>query len=133
MTPLLDEHGATWLKELFGQAPATVETILILRSLDDPARWDYPKGFPLLREWLRERQVRVFNYSIPRGPAPGRETFHAKVILADSDLAYVGSANMTVASLETSLEMGVVLEGRAAREVSYVINAILKCAVAWVA
>lgn len=131
MTPFLDGHGATWLRELFDQVSPQVEIVLVLRSLEDPGRSDYPKGFPLLREWLSQRHVKVFNYSLPRGPASGRETFHAKVILADADFAYVGSANVTVASLENSMEMGVVLRGRAAREISYVIDAVLKCADPW--
>lgn len=131
MMPFFDEHGATWLRELLAQVPAIVEIVLVLRSLEDPSRSDYPKGFRVLREWLRERGAKVFNYSIPRGDAFGRETFHAKVILADSDLAYVGSANMTIASLEHSMEMGVVLKGRAAREIAHVVDAVLKCSDPW--
>ena len=131
MMPFLDEHGATWLGELLAEVPATVEIVLILRSLEDPRRSDYPRGFRVLQEWLRQRRAKVFNYSIPRGEVFGRETFHAKVILADSELAYVGSANMTVASLEYSMEMGVVLKGRAAREISLVVDAVVKCADPW--
>jgi phosphatidylserine/phosphatidylglycerophosphate/cardiolipin synthase-like enzyme len=52
----------------------------------------------------------------------GFETFHAKVALADSELAYVGSANMTMFSRH-SMELGVLIEGRAARVVANVVRA----------
>jgi phosphatidylserine/phosphatidylglycerophosphate/cardiolipin synthase-like enzyme len=68
----------------------------------------------------------LYNYSIPRDEGQKRETFHAKIILADSDVAYVGSANLTAASREYSMEMGVVLRGKAAREVAIVIDAVLR-------
>jgi phosphatidylserine/phosphatidylglycerophosphate/cardiolipin synthase-like enzyme len=131
MTPFFDEHGAAWLRELLDEVPRSVDIVLILRGLEDVGRWDYPKGFVLLSEWLSERRVRVFNYSHSRGSTIGRETFHAKVILADADCAYVGSANMTIASLENSMEMGVVLRGKAARQMSHVVDAVLRCADSW--
>ncbi len=131
MTPFLDERGAAWLKELLNPLPEHLEIVLVLRSLEDSTRWDYPVGFSLLRDWLRQRQVRVLNYSLPRLPGPSRETFHAKVMLADSAVAYVGSANLTSASRDYSMEMGVVVKGRAAYEISVVIEAVLKSAETW--
>jgi phosphatidylserine/phosphatidylglycerophosphate/cardiolipin synthase-like enzyme len=131
MTPFLDERGAAWLKELLDPVPQHVDIVLVLRSLEDPSRPDYPKGFLLLRDWLGQRRVRVFNYSLPHGETSVRETFHAKVILADADSAYVGSANVTAASLEYSMEMGVVLKGRAAAEIAVVVDAVLKSATVW--
>jgi len=131
MTPFLDDAGAQWLKELIEPLRQGIEIVLILRSLDDPTRWDYPKGFPGLRDWLVRKHVRVFNYSIPRAPAPSRETFHAKVLLADTLFAYVGSANVTVASREQSMEMGVIVKGQAAAEVAIIVDAVISSAVPW--
>lgn len=54
----------------------------------------------------------------------GIETFHAKVVLADDDYAYVGSANMNRSSLENAMELGVLMRGEAARAVGRVVNAI---------
>jgi len=68
--------------------------------------------------------VKVFNYSIPRSSGFGRETFHAKVVIADRRYAYVGSSNVTAASLDHSMEMGVTLEGKAVAEVAEVIDAV---------
>lgn len=127
MTPFFDSTGAAWLKELLSYAPPEVERILILRSLEDNTRKDYPFGFDSISPWLKAQGVRVFNYSIPRMDG-GRETFHAKAVLCDRSAAYLGSSNVTAASLEHSMEMGVVLEGHAASTVAEVIDAVLAAA-----
>lgn len=128
MTPFFDVTGAIWLKELFGQVGTGVERVLILRSLDDPARYDYPQGFASISPWLKATGVSVYNYSIPRIDGPGRETFHAKIVLCDSQSAYIGSSNLNAASLEHSMELGVVLRGRAALDASTVVSAVLRAA-----
>jgi phosphatidylserine/phosphatidylglycerophosphate/cardiolipin synthase-like enzyme len=131
MTPFLDEPGAEWLKALLSPLPKQIDLTLVLRGLEDPLRWDYPRGYPLLRDWLRQRSGTVLNYSLPHGLGSRRETFHAKLILTDSDIVYVGSANLTAASLEHSMEMGVVLKGRAAAAISDVIVAVMNSADPW--
>lgn len=125
MTPFFDLKGAAWLQELLGFAAAGVDRALVLRSLEDPSRKDYPVGFDAIAPWLREQRIRVFNYSIPRVAGGGRETFHAKVVLCDRSAAYLGSSNVTAASLEHSMEMGVVLRGRAASGVAEVVDAVI--------
>lgn len=130
MTPFFDSTGAAWLKELLSYVSPGVERTLILRSLEDNTRKDYPFGFDAISPWLKTQGVRVFNYSIPRVDA-GRETFHAKAVLCDRSSAYLGSSNVTAASLEHSMEMGVVLEGRAVVGVAEVIDAVLAAATPW--
>lgn len=131
MTPFLDVTGASWLRELLSVVQPGVERVLILRSLEDPARKDYPVGFDTISSWLTSEQVRVVNYSVPRLDGAGRETFHAKLIVCDRNAAYVGSTNLNSASLEHSMEMGVVLHGQAAAAASLVVEAILETAVPW--
>lgn len=131
MTPFLDGKGALWLQELFSAAKPGVERVLILRTLESPKREDYPVGFDGIASWLKDRGVRVLNYSLPRSNSFGRETFHAKVVLCDSDTAYLGSSNMTTASLEHSMEMGVALKGRAGADVAVVVEAVMKAAQPW--
>lgn len=128
MTPFFDVTGALWLKELFEGVSEQVTKVLVLRSLEEPTRQDYPKGFDEISPWLAAERVEVYNYSIPRSPGPGRETFHAKVVLCDSDVAYVGSSNVNAASLEHSMEMGVAMRGRAARDVATIVLAVLASA-----
>lgn len=130
MTPFFDGTGAAWLQELLSYVSPGVERTLILRSLEDSARTDYPIGFDTIAPWLKAEGVRVFNYSIPRTEG-GRETFHAKAVLCDRSAAYLGSSNVTAASLERSMEMGVVLQGRAAAGVADVIGAVLDAATQW--
>jgi len=130
MTPFFDSTGAAWLQELLSYVSHGVERILILRSLEDKTRKDYPFGFDALSPWLKAQGIRVFNYSNPRMQG-GRETFHAKAVLCDRSAAYLGSSNVTAASLEHSMEMGVVLEGRAAASVADVIDAVLESAAPW--
>lgn len=132
MTPFFDVKGAVWLRELFSLVQAGVERVLVLRSLENTARNNYPDGYDSVALWLKAEEVRVFNYSIPRLEGFGRETFHAKVVLCDQNTAYLGSSNMNAASLEHSMEMGVVLQGRAAADVAVVVDAVISSAVKWI-
>lgn len=130
MTPFLDTTGAAWLRELLSFVTPGVGRTLILRSLEDTTRKDYPDGFDVIAPWLMAQNVSVFNYSIPRTEG-GRETFHAKVVLCDRVAAYLGSSNMTAASLEYSMEMGVIIRGRAAATIAEAIDAVLATATKW--
>jgi phosphatidylserine/phosphatidylglycerophosphate/cardiolipin synthase-like enzyme len=125
MTPFLDEKGARWLVELLSSVRTGVARAVILRSLEDKTRSDYPPGFNVIASWLQKEGVAVFNYSLPRPCAAGRETFHAKAVVCDCDAAYIGSSNLTAASLEYSMEMGVLLRGRAASDARRVIEAVV--------
>jgi phosphatidylserine/phosphatidylglycerophosphate/cardiolipin synthase-like enzyme len=131
MTPFFDVKGASWLQELFSLVQPGVERVLVLRSLEDSTRKDYPDGYDSIAPWLKVESVHVYNYSIPRIEDSGRETFHAKVVLCDRDAAYLGSSNMTAASLEHSMEMGVALQGRAAADVAVVLDAVVGAAFRW--
>lgn len=128
MTPFLDVKGALWLRELLSLARPGVQRVLILRYLDEPERADHPKGFGALASWLEQEHIAVFSYAMPRQAGRGSETFHAKVVLCDRERAYVGSANLTSASLEFSMEMGVLVQGKAAEEVALVVDAVLAVA-----
>ena len=50
--------------------------------------------------------------------SPSRLGSHAKVLASDGNAAYVGSANFTDPGMTTNLEMGVLLKGLLARQVS---------------
>jgi len=131
MTPFLDLKGAIWLQGLLSCVLTGVERTLVLRMLDDPTRNDYPIGYDYLAPWLKVEGVKVFNYALLRTDGTGRETFHAKVVLCDDSSAYVGSSNMNAASLEHSMELGVVMEGRGAARVADVLDAVIASATPW--
>jgi phosphatidylserine/phosphatidylglycerophosphate/cardiolipin synthase-like enzyme len=126
MTPFLDEHGAKWLSDLLRRARPEVKKVVILRYLKNPSHPNYPVGFAILGPVLAELGASVHDYAVPRLVGGGTETFHAKVVLADDDYAYIGSANMNRASLEHSMEMGILARGDAARTVANVIDAIIQ-------
>jgi phosphatidylserine/phosphatidylglycerophosphate/cardiolipin synthase-like enzyme len=131
MTPFFDLKGASWLQELFALVQSKVERVLVLRSLEDSTRKDYPLGFGAIAPWLKANDIKVFNYSIPRVGGSGRETFHAKVVLCDRNVSYIGSSNLNAASLEYSMEMGVTLEGKASADVATVVDSVLLAAIPW--
>ena len=77
-------------------------------------------------------QVSVRDYHLSHSAAEGRalpiETFHAKLVVADDTLAYVGSANLLTSSEGLSLETGLLVEGRAAAQVARLVDAVLRVA-----
>ncbi len=121
MTPFLDLAGAEALVQLFNSSAPSVERRLILRS----GQTGLPDGYVAAADRLRQLGVTVFDYRLERDGG-GFETFHAKVVLADRNWAYVGSTNMNQWSLAYSMELGVSLKGRAATRIARVIDAVTK-------
>ncbi|MGE0046314.1 MAG: phospholipase D-like domain-containing protein [Hyphomonadaceae bacterium] len=126
MTPFIDSFGFGWLRTIF-EASTAAQKILILR---DAGRYAVDLSVHQA-EWLRAHRVGVWDYHLPH-PAGVRalplETFHAKIVLADERLAYVGSANFLGSGDGTSLEAGVLVDGSAAAQVARLIDAILRVA-----
>src|SRR5208337_1398611 len=108
MTPFLNDEGLAAAFQLFRRTQARRRTLIIRRSGGARATVE--------RHWKEVLQIGidVLDYTLP--VVSGYETFHAKVLLADQDLAYVGSANMTVFARH-SMELGILTDGRAARVV----------------
>ena len=126
MTPFLDSEGAVWLQDLFSLVDEGVEKILILRFLHKgPNDRNYPQGYSTIAQFLIENGVKVYDFAVTRPGTQFLETFHAKSILVDQKVAYVGSANMNKYSLDNSMEMGVLLKGETVNLVSVILNAIL--------
>lgn len=119
MTPFVDETGADIITSLFNNTRAGVQRALIVRS---NAGSTLPTS---LMAQLRSLDVQCYNFRLDRQDTTGYETFHAKVVLADSDSAYVGSTNMTKWSFEYSLELGVRVTGRAGRRIADVVDAVI--------
>lgn len=115
LSPFLNPAGFNFALELF-QRTSAPRKILVVRR--------YGGALAAVRERWTEIQaagITVRNYTLPL-PA-GYETFHAKIVLADQDLAYVGSANMTRYE-RSSMELGVMMDGQAARVVASVVHAV---------
>lgn len=117
MTPFLNPEGLQFVQTLFARTRAANRRLVVRRAgdatrivLDDAAR-------------LLSLGVEALDYTVDAGD--GFETFHAKVALADNELAYVGSANMTVFA-RPSMDLGFLVEGRSARVISNVLRAVVK-------
>ncbi len=120
MTPYFDEVGARIVLNLFERTPAA-DRYLVLRTNKEGVP---PLALAAVREDLSRLGVAVLNFRLDRLDAPGNETFHAKVVLADDAAAYVGSSNMNQWSFEYSLELGLYVRGRAAARIAAVLSAV---------
>jgi hypothetical protein len=128
MTPFIDAGGFQWLRRVFEATPADCQKIVVLRNTDQYA---VELGVQHA-DWLRTMQVSVHDYHLSHVPTAGRalpiETFHAKLIVADDTLAYVGSANLLHSSEGLSLETGLLVDGGAAVQVARLVDAVLRVA-----
>jgi hypothetical protein len=121
LVPFIDDEGAEFLLRLFSLCVDTVHRCLICRPLSEshcgPAFHRRSKAFASLG-------VYVYEYALPSALPSGRETFHAKVVLADESAFYVGSSNLMGSALERSLECGVIVHGESARHLYNVIDSV---------
>jgi hypothetical protein len=121
LVPFLDDQGAEFLVTLFSVCAEDVRRYLICRPLTEthcgPAFRRRSTAFSQLR-------VCVYEYALPSTLPSGRETFHAKVVLADDRAFYVGSSNLMGSALERSLECGVVVWGKSALDLYNVLDAL---------
>ena len=116
------------MRRVFEATRSSCQKILILRDTD---RYTVELGVEHA-EWLRGLQVSVRDYHLSHDATAGRtlpiETFHAKLLVADDTLAYVGSANLLSSSEGVSLETGLIVEGAAAANVGRLVDAVLRVA-----
>jgi hypothetical protein len=121
LVPFIDDHGAEFLLTLFSLCADSVRRCLICRPLTElhcgPAFTKRSAAFLQLN-------VSVYEYALPSLLPSGRETFHAKVVLADDVSYYVGSSNLMGSALERSLECGVLVQGESARQLYNVLDAV---------
>jgi hypothetical protein len=126
MTPFIDAGGFRWLRRLFEGALPGCEKILVLRNAD---KYSVELGVEHA-DWLRELRVSVRDYHLSHtaGRAVPIETFHAKIVVADDSLAYVGSANLLSSSEGLSLEAGTLVDGNTAAQAARLVEAVLRVA-----
>ena len=122
LSPFIDSGGVDSLIALFKSTKDDLQRVLITRCQDGVMPPPLQAAYPT----LNAIGVTIHNYWLPRHG--GYETFHAKVILADASMAYIGSANMTQASLSRSMELGTFLEGNSVKTLASVVDAILSVA-----
>jgi phosphatidylserine/phosphatidylglycerophosphate/cardiolipin synthase-like enzyme len=127
VSPFLDDDGLRWIAALFEAARNAAGRTLIVRGRDEAE-------INLLRahsSTFSASSARVLAYAVAHDPAvraPPVETFHAKILLADYDHAYIGSANMNRWSRDVSMECGVIISGPCVRPVATLVDAIVSVA-----
>lgn len=117
MTPFLDAEGTARVLSLFEMTHPEVKRCLVVRDAESAT-------IAAVKQKLSELDVSVFEFRLAKG-AGQHETFHAKVVVADSDQCYLGSSNMTTWSFNYSLELGFYVRGESAKRTSEVVDAVL--------
>lgn len=121
LSPFLDRQGTDFLVELFALCSNGVRRTLVCRPLNEPECGD---AFRRRSADFRLLGISVYEYALPSVLPSRRETFHAKVVLADASSFYVGSSNFMGSALDRSFECGVIVEGETARQLRYVLDAL---------
>jgi hypothetical protein len=128
MIPFIDEAGFLSISESIGEAiKRGTKVTFISRDLMQGHR-NYEAFTDLIR--LNEKfkgNLQLFE----GGPYPDVPISHAKIISRDGgEEVYIGSANLTKSSMETTIEIGVFLRGSNARPVYNFVWDILRYSVA---
>jgi phosphatidylserine/phosphatidylglycerophosphate/cardiolipin synthase-like enzyme len=121
LSPFLDQRGADFLVELYSLCGSGVRRTLICRPLSEP---ECGHAFRRRAADFKALGVSVYEYALPSMLPSGRETFHAKVVLADASSFYVGSSNFMGSALDRSLECGVIVCGETARQLRTVLTGL---------
>jgi phosphatidylserine/phosphatidylglycerophosphate/cardiolipin synthase-like enzyme len=127
VSPFLDEEGLRWIAALFEAARGATERLLIVRGRDETELSVLRSHREALAPW----NARILAYAVAHDPAvrsPLIETFHAKILVADNNRAYIGSANMNRWSRDVSMECGVIVSGPCVRPVATLVDAIVSIA-----
>lgn len=123
ISPFLNLGGQAFALQLFQRTSAPTKIFIV-------------RGTRATRAVMRTEQPGLEEFDIVvrdclLTSAEGYETVHAKVVLADDQLAYVGSANLLVQRVH-SMELGNVVRGQAARVVASVVRAVEAASAPWI-
>jgi len=131
VSPFLDSEGLEWIGHLFeASARKPVERTLIVRGRDEKELQVLKAHQLQLAAW----GAKILTYAISHDPGLREstlETFHAKILLADTDRAYIGSANMNRWSRDFSMECGVIICGPCVKPVATLVDAMVSIANRW--
>ena len=125
LMPFMDDQGTKFLVELFDMAQPEVRRILICRPLHEE---QCGRAFGRRRADFARLSVDVYEYARPSPLPSGRETFHAKMVLADDVSCYIGSSNLMGSALDRSLECGVLITGKTAEYCYRLLDAVRRVA-----
>ena len=121
LVPFIDATGADALASMLGECDAN-KKIVVARP-DSRGVRHYLKYATQLQ--AAGAEMREYWLPRPGSGGPAVETFHAKLVMADKNVVYVGSSNLMASSLDGGLECGVLLEGAHARPFCRIVDAVL--------
>jgi phosphatidylserine/phosphatidylglycerophosphate/cardiolipin synthase-like enzyme len=121
LMPFMDNQGTSFLVDLFDMAQPQVRRVLICRPLNEE---QCGAAFNKHRADFARLRVEVYEYARSAPLPSGRETFHAKMVLADDVSCYIGSSNLMGSALDWSLECGVLVTGKTAEYCSRLLDAV---------
>nr|WP_295884557.1 phospholipase D-like domain-containing protein [uncultured Devosia sp.] len=122
VSPFVDPEGIDWIDSLFAAVGPSVHKVLIVRGDEQISSLRSERD--RVARWTAE--LRTFSISHKRADRElPIETFHAKIVLSDASSAYVGSANMSRWSRDTTLECGMVVRGPAVRSIASLVEAMM--------
>lgn len=117
MAYVISKH-ATWLlddlQDALERGITTTMVINCLQTQDPPVR-------DLLREWNRAHP----HFALCDYDVKGRSV-HAKAVVADRNLAVIGSANFSWHGMAANCEIGVLLEGKEAWLLSKIVDRVAR-------
>lgn len=116
LSPFLNGSGLAWALHLFRTTPALRKELVVRGSDNVLALLDAHAGE------LLSLGVQVLDYRVPDGNG-GYETFHAKAVVADDEVAYVGSANLLEYERQ-SMELGLMVQGHPVHPIAALTQAI---------
>ncbi|WP_227134569.1 phospholipase D family protein [Halorubellus salinus] len=103
-----------------------VHTAILTRELNHP---DHRAVFGRIHETLTaEEEALIDVRELYAQDSSGRQTTatHAKLMVVDDEIAYVGSANLTITSLTSNFELGVIIKGPPVADIAAAFDAIFK-------
>lgn len=119
-TPFIDATGIDTLNEIVEAVPHGSNCHLIVRTHDSILK---AEGHGAGRSLSSRFSVFTYLRELANGQ---QETFHGKYFVGDDAKAYIGSANLLYASLQSTVETGVLLSGVDAKPWSVFAQAMLE-------
>ncbi len=128
LNPFFESTGFEHLETALLEAARRGVTIVIVSSmLSEPASINYRVIKNFIRQALAEALIERFKFYEYRSTEGDKDpSLHAKVIISDRRIAYIGSANLTEYGLTHNLEIGILSEGSHLQQLQSVVQAIVQ-------
>lgn len=127
LSPYIEDNGLKYLQDLLiSKLQAGVEITIIVRELEEKSN----RRDRLIR-WIKDNfhgytNFIIYNYHYVSNNGHIDSTCHAKVIVSDNHIAYIGSADIRSRAFNLNLEMGTIHSGYNARVIAFLMENIIE-------